>query len=244
MKYFLLALQFLTVFPVDTHEKPSHKDFGRALAYFPVVGLCIGLLLVLVLLVFNFLPQAVIAALLLIVCAAITGGLHLDGFIDTCDGLGAGKTPEESLEIMHSSTTGAIGVVAIVLLLILKYTIFISIPDNVLWKLLILMVVFARWIQVWTCFFSKYVREDGKAKHFVEQAAKEEVKTGLIFTVCAFVLLLGIKGLVLFFVSLMPVYVFVNWIEKKIGGMTGDTIGAVSEAAEISLLLFGLMLVG
>jgi adenosylcobinamide-GDP ribazoletransferase len=236
MKKLLIALQFLTIFPVRVKSEIENKDFGASLLYFPLIGLLIGLLLALSNFLFS-LPQPLKATLILLVSIVITGGIHLDGFADTCDGFYGNKPKEKILEIMRDSHIGVMGVIGITFLLLLKLSLIIALPDAILWKALIAMAVFARWSQALACSTSSYVRQEGKAKHFMEHARRRDVFIGGVFTLAAFLLLIQLKGLILFFLSLLLVSLFLSYMKKKIGGMTGDTIGAVNELSEVAILL-------
>ncbi|MBW7992820.1 MAG: adenosylcobinamide-GDP ribazoletransferase [Planctomycetes bacterium] len=241
MKRFLIALQFLTVLPVKIKSEIAEEDFGKSLLYFPVVGMLIGFVPAGMVLLLGFLPIAVVGVLILIISIVMTGGIHLDGFADTCDGF-YGQCPKEKiLEIMRDSRVGVMGAVGMFCLLALKLTLIISLPPDVLWKLLIMMTVFARWSQVFACCTSGYAREEGKAGYFVKYADKTELLVGSVFTVISFLLLMRFKGIVLLVLSFAVVLLFISYAKKKIGGMTGDTIGATSEIAEIAVLLFGLI---
>ena len=101
-----------------------------------------------------------------------------------------------------------------------------------------MMAVFARWSQVLACYTTKYARKEGKAKYFIEHAGKREFFMGIVLTSGLFLLLMQIKGIILFVISMLPIMLFIHCIKRKIGGMTGDTIGAVSEIAEVLILLF------
>ena len=247
MKLFLIALQFLTILPIKIpagggsapggKSEINEKDFGRSLLYFPLVGLLIGLLLVGSVFLFSFLPLLLKSALILIFSIIITGGIHLDGFADTCDAFYGNRPKEKILEIMRDSRIGVMGAIGIFSLLLLKFGIIASLSDALLWKALILMAVFSRWAQVLACFDSSYARQEGKAKYFIEYATKKELFIGFFFTLALFCLLSKLKGLILFFTSLLPTFLFLQYIKKRIGGMTGDTIGALSEFAEVSVLL-------
>lgn len=237
MKRFLIALQFLTIFPVRVKSEIENKDFGASLLYFPLIGLLIGLMLALSAFLLSPLPEYPKATLILLVSIIITGGIHLDGFADTCDGFYGNKPKEEILEIMRDSHIGVMGVIGIVSLLLLKLGLIIALPGAILWKALIVMAVFARWAQVLACGASYYVRREGKAKHFIEYARKKDVLIGGSFTLVLLSLLIQLKGLMLFFLSLLPVFLFLSYARKKIGGVTGDTIGAVSELSEVTILL-------
>mgnify|MGYP001559407118 FL=1 len=240
----LTALQFLTIFPIKIKSEIKGKDFGASLLYFPLVGLLIGLLLSLSALSFSFLPSLVKGAIILILSIFITGGIHLDGFTDTCDGFYGNKPREKILEIMRDSRIGAMGLIGVVSILLLKFSLIVSFPEILLWKTLIVMSVFSRWSQGFACLEACYARQEGKAKYFIEYARPRDVFVGGIFTLGLFLLLMSLKGAILFFLSLIPVFLFLCYIKKKLGGMTGDTIGAVNEIAEVCVLLFGLILNG
>jgi adenosylcobinamide-GDP ribazoletransferase len=244
LKRFLIALQFLTILPIKVKPEIREEDFGKSLIYFPLVGMLIGFFLILILLLFDFLPYLVKAAFILGASIIITGGIHLDGFADTCDGLYGFRTKEKALEIMRDSRIGAMGAIGITLLLLLKFALLASILKENLEKILILMPIFARWAQVFACFCSSYARQEGKAKYFIEYAGKKEIFIGTLFTLVSFLILMRTEGLILFTISYFTIFLFINWIKKKIGGMTGDTIGSVNEVAEGCIFLFGLILAG
>ena len=242
MRGFLVALQFLTILPLEIKSELKEKDFGRALIYFPVIGALIGLVLALVLLAFDFLPNLAKIALVLTSSIIITGAMHLDGFADTCDGFFSGKSKEKILSIMHDPHIGTIGTIAVVSLLLLKFSLMASISKDILWKSLIMMAVFSRWIQVLACYLSKYAKEFGKARFFIEYASLKEVIIGGLITVTLLYVLENWKGLFLFIPVLAAAFLLINYIKRRIGGMTGDTIGAVSEIIEVCVLLFSLIL--
>jgi len=237
MKSFFLALQFLTVIPLQIKGQIDDEDFGKSLLYFPLVGLILGGILAISIYIFRMFPPLVMAALLITVSIFLTGGLHLDGFSDTCDGLYGFHLPEKRLEIMRDSRTGVMGVIGLVCLLILKFSLLAHIPFASLWKVLVMMTVFSRWAQVIACYGSKYPRQEGKARLFIEQARLHYVVTGGLLVFFLFLLLAPGKGLIVFFGALIIVSLFIKYIRKKIGGMTGDTIGATNEIAEVAALL-------
>ncbi len=240
MKRFLIALQFLTIFPIKIKSGIKEKDFGASLLYFPLIGLLIGLLLSLsaILLSFlPFLPALLKGTLILLISIVITGGIHLDGFADTCDGFYGNRPKEKILEIMRDSHIGSMGAIGVFCLLLLKFSLIVSLPEGFLWKALIMMSIFSRWSQVMACFSACYARQEGKAKYFIRYARKKDVFIGGIFTLGLFLLLMQLKGLILFFLSMLSVLLSLHYIRKKIGGMTGDTIGAVSEFSEVITLL-------
>jgi len=242
MKNFLLALQFLTILPIKIKPKVKEKDFGRSLQYFSIVGMLIGLILSITAHAFGFLPSSVVSIIILIVYTSITGGIHLDGFADTCDGLYGGHSKEKILEIMRDSRIGVMGVIGVSLLLLFKFSILAAIPKGALLRALILMPAFGRCWQAFSCFASKYAREQGKAKYFIEYATRREVLFTSIATAILSVLLFQINGLILLAVSSIPTFLFMQHIKGRINGMTGDTIGAINEMAEVSMLFFALLI--
>lgn len=241
MKEFLIALQFLTILPVRLSGL-KESDFGKSLVYFPAVGMLIGFILTLSLFVFGLLPPLVTSVSILVISIVITAGIHLDGFADTCDGFYGFKSKEEILEIMRDSHIGTMGAIGIVCLFLFKFAILTATPKETLWKSLIMMAAFSRWTQALACFVSTYARDEGKAKYFIEYADRKAVFTGGLFTLAIFLLLANFKGLILFIISLIPIFLFISYIKRRIGGMTGDTIGATSEIAEALIFLFCLAL--
>lgn len=242
MKRFLIALQFLTIFPLKSKSEIKNEDFGGSLLYFPCVGLLLGVLLSLAALLFSFLPNLARGALILIIYIIITGGIHLDGFADTCDGFYGNKPKEKILEIMRDSHIGAMGVIGLISLLLLKFSFIVSLPDTVLWKALIEMAAFGRWSQVLACGISVYARQDGKAKYFIQYASKKGLIIGWAFTFALFLSIAKLNGAFLFTLAFVCTLIFIQYIKRRIGGMTGDTVGAVSEMAEVFVLFFALIL--
>ncbi|MEW6104128.1 MAG: adenosylcobinamide-GDP ribazoletransferase, partial [bacterium] len=146
------------------------------------------------------------------------------------------STKEKALEIMKDSRIGSFGVIGIFCLLLLKFALLLNVET--LWKSLILMCIFSRFFQVFCCFFSTYPKNSGTGKAFIGYRKKKGIIFGFLFTMLFFLLLDKIGGIILFFTSIIPPILFFLYIKRRIGGMTGDTIGACSEIAEVSFLLF------
>jgi adenosylcobinamide-GDP ribazoletransferase len=235
MKNLLIALNFLTILPFKIHTGIKSEDYAGSLIYFPVAGMIIGAVLSIVSLLYLFLPAAVVAVFVLIVSVFITGALHLDGFSDTCDAFYGQKPKEEILKIMRDPRCGAMGAIGVTLLLLLKFSLLISIPQRVLLRSLVVMCCFSRWSQT-ICCLMPYSRSEGKAEAFIKYARKKDIIIAGLFTILISFALLGFKGIGVFFVSIIPVLLFIRYSRIKIGGMTGDTIGAVNEIAEVSVL--------
>lgn len=242
MKHFLIALQFLTVFPVKLKEA-GEKDFGKSLRYFPLVGTIIGLILAVSLFLFSrIFPDIISRLLILVILVVITGAIHLDGFADTCDGLYGSRERRKVLEIMRDSHIGAIGAVGLILLLLLKFGLLYSIPYFLLGRSLIVMATLGRWFQVLACCLCGYAEGGGKGKYFVKYAKKREFIFSSLFSLAVVTVVMNIKGIALFILSTMVILPIVSYIKRRIGGMTGDTIGAIAEASEVIILFISLTL--
>lgn len=228
---FFVALQFLTILPVRIKVKDN--ELAGSLAFFPLVGLIIGTIGAGAFFAVGFLPTAIKAVIILAVFAVVTGGLHLDGLADSCDGLYGVRKKEERLNILRDSRIGVMGALGLILVLLLKYSIFISIPGAGLWRWLLIMPIAGRWSQVLACYFSKPARPDGKAVSFISRVEKKELVIATILAFAFAVLIAGLRGAIVLGVNFIFIRLAIVWISKKIGGMTGDTIGAVSELSEV-----------
>ena len=233
---FLAALSFLTSVPTFGHREFSQPEISNSRAYYPLVGLLIGLLLVGVEgAASQVFPAPLTAALLLLVLVAVTRGLHLDGLMDVCDGLFGGYTPERRLEIMRDSHVGAFALVGGISILILKYGALVSlltlgVPGKE-WALL-LVPAFARWAMVIQLGAFSYVRGQGLGSPFHQSGAKVATLTATAAVTIAAVLLGGFGGAGLL-IGLSLLAGLLGWaMSRMLGGLTGDTYGASNEVIE------------
>ncbi len=240
MRYFLIAIQFLTIFPIKLN-KVKEKDFGNSLRYFPLVGTIIGLIISFSLYGLSLIfPYTIACLLILIILVVITGAIHLDGFADTCDGLCGSRERHKILEIMRDSHIGVFGTIGLILLLGLKFSLFHSMPQLLLGKTLVIMTTLGRWLQVLACYLSSYAQSQGKGKYFVENVEKKELIFGGLFSLAVAIFVMGVKGIALFIVAGVLMFTVISYIKRRVGGMTGDTIGAVNEVSEAIILLISL----
>ena len=246
MRGFLAAFQFLTVLPMPGRSVFSDQDMGRSMAYYPLVGLCLGLVLVLARHVIGaVLPHPVVAILLVIVLAVITGGLHLDGFSDTIDGLRSGTGRDEVLKIMRDSRVGAFGAIGLACLLILKFTLLFETPDGILDRSLVLMGVVSRWTMVQTSYRSAYARpEGGLAKPFLESIGLTEVLIATVLTLIAAGGLFGLRGWLIVGCNGLLAHGIRYGFHRRLGGITGDILGATNETSEVFSMMLVLVMVG
>lgn len=239
---FLAALQFLTSIPLPRHPSAEGPEqLGRATAYFPVVGLIIGLVLAgLNWLLSQVLPSAVVNALLIVILVLITGALHLDGFVDTCDGIAGNKTVEERWRVMRDSRAGAFGIVGVVLLLLVKYVSLNSIPEVLITANLVFMPVISRWAMVYAIFTYPYAHQSGLGTDFKQNTKWPQFISATIITfVVALALfpIFSITGLLLIFSIWVITTLFSIYLKCKFAGLTGDTYGAINEVVEVMALL-------
>jgi adenosylcobinamide-GDP ribazoletransferase len=232
----LAALQFLTILPIKRDF--TSEQIGRATAWFPVVGLIIGVILVGLHYILDlFLPAALVNGLLLAVLVVLSGGLHLDGLADTVDGLAGHRTPERRLEIMHDSRIGAIGAVGLFLFLIIEYIALISIPDRYLAFTFLLAPTVSRWSMVYAIFSYPYARPEGLGKAFKQGVRWQEFLIATFVAVVLAVILFQIAGLVIVAITLLIVTLAALYFKRQLRGLTGDTYGAINEIAFIAVLL-------
>lgn len=237
---FLLALQFLTRVPVTMKQQVEDRNLGRAMAYFPIIGMLLGLLLAAAHGLFSlfFAPSAAdLGAIILL--TVVTGNMHLDGLMDTADSFFSGKPRERVLEIMKDSRVGSHGVTAGCLALLSKLVLLGQLPqEGKVWAL-ILFPTLGRWAQVYAAALYPYVRAgqgNGKS-NFTHYVGKREVVLASAFTLPAIILVLGLKGVWLAGVAFTGAAFFGWYVSKRIGGITGDILGAMNEWIEVLSLI-------
>ena len=192
---FLAALQFLTIIPL--RRTFGLEDMGRSLGYFPVVGLILGLILAgLSWLLDLVLPLALVNILLIVALVVLTGALHLDGLVDTCDGMAWHRTPQERLEVMRDSRAGSFGVVGACCLLLVKYVSLNSVPEASRTAALVLMPVLGRWGMAYAVFAYPYARSHGMGRIFQEQTTWRSLVLATVTVLVVAVVLGRLGGLV------------------------------------------------
>lgn len=240
IRTFLAALQFLTTLPVSTSF--TSDEIGRSLAWFPLVGLAVGGLVAIVDLAAwkAGLPWSLRTVLAVAMLAVLSGGLHLDGLADTADGFFSSRTPDRILEIMRDSRIGTMGVLALALVLGLKAAVIAELaPGSARMGALLLAPVFGRALQVAGLAWMPYARpEGGLASVFLPHRS---IYVGIITCVVPPMLAGLMLGWTVALALIAAVSLLVAWwaraCRKTIGGMTGDTLGALSELGESLVLI-------
>ena len=237
MKAFLIALQFLTRLPTPNYAQLQPKEIGQSVLYYPLVGLIIGAILASTDSILAFLPANILAAILLLLSVLINGALHLDGLADSADAWLAGGDKTRALKIMNDPHVGTAGVVAIVLLLLLKYALLNTIIATPHFLLFVLLPVIARTVPLFIMLTMAYANPQGIAKNMVLHLPKQ-ASIGILITVLILTLLFNALATLVLLLGLLPLIVL---MKKRLGGFTGDTLGALVEISEV-LFLFGMIL--
>lgn len=239
---FLDALRFLTVVPISRRRTPQGTELASSMAYFPLIGVVIGSILVLVdILLSHSWSRPLVAAVTLVVWVVLTGGLHLDGLADTIDGLLGGRNCVEKLRIMEGSTIGAFGALALFCTLLLKFALLMELPDPLRRKALFLVSVLGRWAMVYGAFLWPAAKERGMGSLFKAHGQGKGFALATI-TAVIFSLLFGVWGLALLVGIWLATTFLSRAIARQLGGLTGDTYGALCEIDEVlGLGLFNLL---
>lgn len=234
---FFAALGFLTILSTPRREV-TPEGMGASLAYFPLVGLVLGLILLgLDLGLSLVLPQLLADAAVIVVLIVLTGALHLDGLMDTCDGLATGRSASESLQIMRDSRVGSFGMLGAFSILLFKYVALISIPFPGKLAALLVMPVLGRWAMVCSIFAHPYVRPAGTGRAFKEGAVGRRMITATLLALALSLVIIGLQGLALVVGVGLVTWVLGSWLSGRLGGLTGDVYGASGELGETFTLL-------
>ncbi len=235
---FVAALQFLTIIPLPWQRKSSPEELGRSAGYFPIIGLIIGLILAGLNWLFSLiLPAAVVNALLITSLVVISGALHLDGFVDTCDGIAGHKPVQDRWQVMHDSRVGGFGIVGVVLLLLVKYVSLNSVPAPLVGTTLVLMPVISRWAMVYSIFVYPYAKPSGLGKVFKQETRWLRFTMATLITLVVVVILAQLVGLATIFLVWLITVAVATYLKSKFSGLTGDTYGAINEMTEVSVLI-------
>lgn len=232
MRKFFIALSFYTRLPIQIKSEVSEEDFYSSMKCLPVVGLVIGLVLYALWYLLKDVEGQVSAFLLVFLYIWLTGGLHIDGFMDTLDGVLSNRSREETLEIMKDSRVGAFGAIGL-LLLVLGYFISYQFVDG---YAIIIAPIIGRTGALFSASFSESARKGNSlGKGFMERMGRKERVFGLIFSTII-ILLFDFFYLIPFALCMLMSAYFIKYFKNKLGGMTGDTVGMMIELNQIVFL--------
>lgn len=235
---FALAWRLLTIIPLPFIPADPQRPAGLAAAYYPLIGLMLGLLLAGAgQLLFFLFPVGLAAALLLALWAGLTGLLHLDGFMDSCDGLLPPRDPARRLEIMKDSRVGAFGAIGVGLLLLVKFNALAALPVDYRVTGLIVIPVLARWAVTWAMVRYPLARREGTSVFFSAGLGWPQVIVASAIAAATAVAGLGWLGLLLGGIAWLVMTLISALAMARIAGLTGDVYGAICESVETALLL-------
>jgi len=237
MRKILIALSFFTRIPIKLKDV-TNEEFYDSMILIPIVGLFIGLVLYGVSVLLSFIHFIELQALLLIITyIGLTGGLHLDGFADTVDALFSARDRDKMMEIMKDSRLGAFGAIGLILL-ILTYWMCLTIILPKYSIVILIMPVFGRVAAIMSTCFSTYAPGGGGlGKRFVEMTQRHHFVIYLLFLVAYATFVLGLTGFIAVILGFIPGLFLMLNLQKKIGGMTGDTIGMTVELNQVFFLV-------
>jgi adenosylcobinamide-GDP ribazoletransferase len=238
---FLAAVMFLTRVPVGNAREFRLEDLASSAIYFPVVGALVGLTGGIVLLMSYAVPSFVAVLICMLVTLCITGGLHEDGLADCADGLVGGQDPQRRLEIMKDSRIGAYGALALWFSLTAKLVLIQSLlAVSVVTAVLSVVVAHSlgRASTVALLAGLPYVRkEESKSSPFGNKVTPTQLAIGLVFPFILSVGLLHLHGLFCLVVASAVALACGFHFKRKIGGITGDCLGATNQLVELSTYL-------
>jgi adenosylcobinamide-GDP ribazoletransferase len=235
------AVQFLLISPAFVRRAFTPAEMGRSTAFYPLVGAMLGSILIAAdALLQGIFPVEVRSALLITLWIILTGALHFDGLLDSVDGLLGGHTPERRLQIMRDEHTGAYGVAAAGLILLTMFAALSAAPAD-RWPALLTAPLLGR-CGISLCIATlPYARKEGLGRDIKDNAGPMQAAAALITTVAAIALIVWsthrLTAAAALAVAILVGIGVSRFVLSRIGGMTGDTYGAIDMLIEASVLL-------
>jgi adenosylcobinamide-GDP ribazoletransferase len=239
VRLLLTAVQYFTRIPVPAWVGHGQEQLNGAARYFPAVGLIVGLIAALTFWICSLLlPSPLPAILSTAATMLLTGAFHEDGLADTFDGLGGSAARERALEIMKDSRLGTFGVAALVIALSTKIAALGAMPLQLALCALIAAHAFSRACAALLLFTGSYAGkiEQSRAKPMAQHMERGEFAFAAVVGTLP-VILCGVPAIAGFVAALLVLYVLARWFTKRLGGFTGDTLGAAQQLTEIAFYL-------
>jgi adenosylcobinamide-GDP ribazoletransferase len=244
LRLFFIALQFFTRLPIPSWVGFEASWLQHASRYFPLVGCVVAAIAAVVYAASALVLPAPVAAVLSTAASIyLTGAFHEDGFADTCDGLGGGLTRERVLEIMKDSRIGAYGAIGIVCMLAAKLSALAMLPPRVAVGALFLAHPLSRLAAASLIWKLEYVRGEGKAKPLAQQMTSAEFTIAFLSALLPVPVLLATGWIApeTVLAALLAALLAAVWLgrklHKRLGGYTGDCLGAVQQVAEVFIYI-------
>lgn len=241
----ILLIQFMTRIPIPIKVEYSEKQLGKGIKYFPLVGYLIGIIIFITGIVLNkYIDNKYIISLLLILIELkLVGLIHIDGLADSFDGLFSYRDKDRILEIMKDSRVGTNGVVVLIFYYLAKLILIAEIISRGDMRCLIIYPIIARMSTSVNVGFGVYARDNGMSTGIIGMNQVKDSIFSVILTLLLIILVYynsGIlKGLIMFVAGILFIFYFRRVVYKKIGGITGDTMGASLEMTGLVVLLIG-----
>lgn len=256
------AFAFMTRLPVTRLVPHDLTDLGNATGYFPLVGLCVGLIGAISFALAQLLWTPLVAATLCTIATVLlTGAFHEDALADSLDGFGGGWTKDQVLSIMKDSRVGSYALIGVVLAVVLKISALLAIHDGTagnaptstatllapgtiaVGRALVAAHVLARWSSVWLIRTHTYVRIDDPAtrpsagRPFANSVTNGKLATATILSLTIVAVVLGVHAIGAVAAAIVSTWIAGRYFSRRIGGITGDALGAANQFVEIVLYL-------
>ncbi|HGW6102520.1 TPA: adenosylcobinamide-GDP ribazoletransferase [Citrobacter werkmanii] len=242
-KLFWAMLSFISRLPVPARwsQGLDFEHYSRGIVMFPLIGVVLGGLTGLVFMALQpwcGIPLAALFAVLTL--ALLTGGFHLDGLADTCDGIFSARRRERMLEIMRDSRLGTHGGLALIFVLLSKVLVVseLALRGTPMLAALAAACVAGRGTAVLLMYRHRYAREEGLGNVFIGKITGRQTAVTLgLAAILAAVLLPGMRGVAALVVTMVAIFILGQLLKRTLGGQTGDTLGAAIELGELIFLL-------
>ncbi len=237
---FSTALTFLTILPFPTPKTSEESSLAKSMIFFPLIGFLIG---VIALTAAHFLEPIFSSRfaylMMVLIPILLNGGLHIDGFADFVDGFLGGEDKAGILRIMKDSAIGAWAVVAVVFLILAKWELIVLLPLRA--GAFLFALTASRWAQVLLSFFQAYAgAAPGLGTSVARKVQAREMVGATLTTFAAAIFLLGLNGVVIMAALAIFVFLIGRYFQSRIGGITGDLIGATSEITELLVFMLAI----
>lgn len=245
IQIFFAALRFYTRIPCPRWVEHSQEYLNESSRYFPFIGWIVGAVAAVTfhaaLLLFSI-PISIILSM--IAAILTTGAFHEDGFADTCDGFGGGWTKEQILDIMKDSRIGAYGTIGLIMILLLKFLLLSEVPVSYMTAVLVAGHSLSRFAATTVQYRYRYARDndDSKAKPMARKITLRNLFIAAVFGIFPILLLGHAYGFLLILPVLSAAYLLAQYSQRRIGGYTGDSLGATQQVCEVIFYLSALIL--
>jgi adenosylcobinamide-GDP ribazoletransferase len=243
LKLFLGAVAFMTRLPVPQKMQCEPDALSSAAVFFPLVGLLVSAGAIILNHVFSrFAPRDVVLVVVLVFLVAITGGFHEDALADAADGFGGGWGKDQILSIMRDSRVGSFGALAIALALLARFVFLRNIPPGRFDNYLVAGQVACRWTALPLAFFLPPAREQsGQGLRVAGKITIFTLVTGTLLTAAIVGIALGVAALWVMLAAVVITGATGAYYRRRIGGVTGDCLGATSQLTECAVYLTGVI---